>query len=131
MDFDFFSLCKAIVDGSLKDFPLKWKEAYACAPVMVSGGYPGSYQSGYEIDLSDFSALKENNANEDIELFIAGAKMQDSKLKTSGGRVLCVSAFGKSFDEAREKAYKGLKTIRFTDNFCRKDIGLAGAAEST
>jgi phosphoribosylamine--glycine ligase len=45
--------------------------------------------------------------------------------------VLCVSAFGKSFDEAREKAYRGLETISFTDSFYRKDIGLPGAAEST
>ena len=131
MDFDFFSLCKAIVDGSLKDFPLKWKNAYACAPVMVSGGYPGSYQSGYEIDLSDFSVLKENKANEDIEVFIAGAKMQEGKLKTSGGRVLCVSAFGKNFDEARKKAYRSLEAIKFQNSFYRKDIGLPGAAESS
>ena len=126
MDSDFFALCQAIHDGSLQNFSLKWKNAYACAPVVVSGGYPGSYKTGYEIDLSEFS--KHSDAG---EVFFAGAELVDGKLRTSGGRVLCVSAFGESFDEAREKAYRGLETISFTDSFYRKDIGLPGAAEST
>ena len=49
----------------------------------------------------------------------------------SGGRVLCVWAFGDSFDDVRKKAYRGLEAISFNDSFYRKDIGLPGVAEST
>ncbi len=133
MQSDFASLCKAITDGSLKDFNLEWKQGYQVAPVAVSGGYPVYYKKGYGIYL-DEKKIKPSGA----KIFIAGAienrRAKDAsspKLATFGGRVLAASAFGKTFDEAREKAYEAIDGISFTDMFFRQDIGLPGAAEST
>lgn len=132
MDFDFASLCKSITDGSLKDFNLEWKKGYQVAPVAVSGGYPKSYKKGYNIIINE-EKVNESNA----KVFIAGAmenrrsrSPDDTKLVTSGGRVLACSAYGTTFDEAWKNAYEAMSGIKFTDMFYRKDIGLPGAAES-
>ncbi|MCR5285193.1 MAG: phosphoribosylamine--glycine ligase [Treponema sp.] len=128
MDFDFASMCIAITNGSLKDFNLKWKKGYQVAPVVVSGGYPEAYKKGCKITFNE-ALLKESTA----KIFIAGAvsgRRGEDDLLTSGGRVLASSAFGETFKEAWEKAYKGISAVKFEDAFYRKDIGLPGAAES-
>lgn len=171
LDCDFAHLCTAILDkdneGTLKDFKMRYKEGSVCAPVAVSGGYPEAYKTGYEIEISKTDNLvqniseilqkphnvQENQKNGNIKLFISGAeapndnkenihaRICEKKLLTTGGRVLCVSAFVSAaeaketgqtdtLDAAREKAYRGLKRIRFKDMFYRKDIGLPGAADS-
>jgi len=128
MDFDFADLCKAIIDekqtGLLKDFSsnLKWKKGFVCAPVAVSGGYPGSYAKGKEITFK--------KGNDNTKVFIAGGQQKNNKLLTSGGRVLAVSAFGSTFEEAYKTAYNAMNDISFDGMFYRKDIGLPGAAES-
>ena len=135
MESDFASLCTAITDGTLSSFNLKWKDGFVVAPVAVSGGYPGVYKKGYIIHIIQ-GAIEATGA----KVFIAGA-MQDRRTTehdeieighfiTNGGRVLACSAFGSTFDLAREKAYCALKAIKFTGMFYRKDIGLPGAAES-
>ncbi|WP_428771844.1 phosphoribosylamine--glycine ligase [Treponema sp. HNW] len=171
LDCDFARLCTAILDqnneGLLRHFEIRHKKGSVCAPVVVSGGYPDLYKTGYEIDirtpysiLRKVSAVLQKTQNQEpkpgrnsVKLFISGAeavkaeeeaeklRICEKKLITSGGRVLCVSAFA-SEDEckeagkedtlglAREKAYHALKRIRFKDMFYRKDIGLAGAADS-
>ena len=147
MDSDFASLCTAITDGTLKDFSLTWKKGFCVAPVAVSGGYPEHYKKGMQITL-DYKGVHDTGA----KVFIAGAIINrrsnshtaavdhlsfledDSPemhmLITNGGRVLACSAYGATFDEAREKAYKALTKISFKGMFFRKDIGLPGAAES-
>lgn len=135
MESDFAALCIAITDGTLNDYApsgasaLKWKKGYVCAPCMVSSGYPGKYEKGKEITIGH-EALDKTGA----KIFIAGASMQDGanggKLVTSGGRVLCASAFGGTLDEARDAAYKALDAIHFDGAFYRHDIGLPGAASS-
>lgn len=126
MDFDFASLCLSIIDGSLSSFPLKWKSGVTVAPVAVSGGYPGSYKKGIPIT---FDEAKIKSAGSKI--FIAGAVTgSDSKLLTSGGRVLACSTYGDTFDEAWKKAYEALEGVHFEGMQYRKDIGLPGAAES-
>ena len=134
MDFDFAALCAAIVDGSLKDFDMKWKKEFAVAPVAVSGGYPGSYPKGKAISID-----KNLVDRSDAKVFIAGA-IEDRREKneggesnglvTSGGRVLAVCAKGQSFDDAWKKAYDAMEGVRFEGMFFRKDIGLPGAAVS-
>jgi phosphoribosylamine--glycine ligase len=116
MDSDFADLCAAILDGSLGDFPLKWKQGAVCTPVAVADGYPGPYRKG-DIITIDAAALAKTGA----KLFVAGA---DSALRTSGGRVLAVSAFGADAAEAWTAAYRGLAAISFAGMSCRKDIGL-------
>lgn len=125
MDFDFADMCKAIINGTLKDFDFKWKDGFSCAPVAVSGGYPEEYKKGYEISINSETVEKTGT-----KIFIAGGKIENDKLVTSGGRVLAASSFGKTFDEAWQNSYKALEAVSFTDIFYRKDIGLPGAAES-
>jgi phosphoribosylamine--glycine ligase len=101
-------------------------EACACV-VMASGGYPGSYEKGYEISGLD-RAEKEG-----CIVFHAGTKEQDGRIVTSGGRVLGVTAIAPSLKEALGVAYRGVGEISFEGNFFRKDIGwraLQGAGRS-
>lgn len=125
MDFDFAAMCQSILDGSLSEFPVKWKKGFVCAPVAVSKGYPGEYEKGKPIKI-DSKIIAENNC----QVFIAGGKREQDVLKTSGGRVLAVSAFGSSLKEARHAAYKGMEGITFDGIFFRKDISMPGAADS-
>ena len=135
MDFDFEHMCEAIVDGELKSFKMNWRPGYVVSPVAVSGGYPQGYKKGLPIFCSENSLISTGS-----KVFIAGAildrrdtqnKNPDStRLVTSGGRVLACSGYGATFDEAWNKAYKAIATIKFDDMFYRKDIGLPGAAES-
>lgn len=127
MDFDFLKLCQAIINEKLQDFTCTWKPGFVCAPVAVSGGYPGDYQKGYLISLP--------SQTQDAEkIFIAGAQLnrreENHPLITSGGRVLATVAYGETFQEAWEKAYALMGKVHFEDMFYRKDIGLPGAAES-
>ena len=128
MDFDFASMCTAILNGTLKDFNFSWKPGYQVAPVVVSGGYPGEYKKGCPITF-DEGLMAESGA----KIFIAGAQVGrrgNDDLLTSGGRVLACSAYGDTFDKAWKQAYIGVSGVRFEDSFYRRDIGLPGAAES-
>ena len=134
MDFDFAEMCKAIMDGNLKDFNFAWKKGYAVAPVAVSGGYPNAYKKGIPISINASAESMKG-----CKIFIAGAiedrrangaKGKDLSLITSGGRVLASCAQAATFDEAWNNAYALMKQISFEGMFYRKDIGLPGAAES-
>lgn len=129
MDFDFAELCQAIMDGTLNEFDMKWKDGFQVAPVAVSGGYPLSYPKGKTISFDD---AKINAAG--AKVFIAGAikdrRSATPTMITSGGRVLACSAHGATFEEAWKAAYSALEGVKFDGMFYRKDIGLPGAAES-
>ena len=134
MDFDFAEMCKAIMDGKLKDFNFAWKKGYAVAPVAVSGGYPNAYKKGIPISINASAESMKG-----CKIFIAGAiedrrangaMGKDLSLITSGGRVLASCAQAATFDEAWNNAYALMKQISFEGMFYRKDIGLPGAAES-
>ncbi len=134
MDFDFFEMCQAIVDGSLSDFKFSWKKEFSVAPVVVSGGYPGSYLKGVPITIEECLIKKLGG-----KIFVAGA-IEDRRaserlpgipnLITSGGRVLAVSATAPTFEDAWKKAYESIEAVKFEKMFFRKDIGLPGAAVS-
>ena len=136
MDFDFYEMCKAIIDGTLDKFDFSWKKGYVVAPVAVSGGYPKAYKKGVSITMNT-QKIEESKA----KVFIAGAIADRRashnpepenfcRLVTSGGRVLACSSYGDTFDEAWKKAYEALSAIRYEGMAYRKDIGLPGAAES-
>ena len=132
MDFDFALMCGAIVDGTLDSFPFAWKKGYQCAPVAVSRGYPGSYPKGLPLAIDE-----EAVARAGAKVFVAGAQADEREkaggkgsLVTSGGRVLASSAFGETVEEARSRAYEGLKSVSYDGMFYRRDIGLPGAAVS-
>lgn len=128
MNFDFASMCTAILNGTLKSFDFEWKPGYQVAPVIVSGGYPLDYKKGFDISFNE-TLLKASTA----KVFVAGAvpgRRGAGDMLTSGGRVLACSAYGTTFKEAWEKAYQGISAVKFEGAFYRKDIGLPGAAES-
>ena len=116
MDFDLVDLCDAILSG--RDFHLAWKQGAVCAPVAAADGYPGSYRTGDAITI-DAAALKRNEA----KAFIGGAAGEAASLRTSGGRVLTVSAYGADADEAYINAYRGLEAVSFEGMGFRRDIG--------
>ena len=123
MDSDFAELCLAIAEGRLSGFSIRWKEGAVCAPVVAAGGYPGSYRGGDPIAINP-EGLKRTGA----KLFVAGAQRgaggpSGSGLRTSGGRVLSVSALGSDADDAFAKAYEALRCVSFDDMYYRKDIG--------
>ena len=116
LDVDLFELLNKTVDGELSEEDIKWKDETCLTVIMCSGGYPGSYEKGKEIEGLD-------QVDKDTIVFHNGTKKSDGKFFTNGGRVLSVTALGKSLDEAREKAYKNVEKIKFDKAYFRKDIG--------
>ncbi|KEI01062.1 phosphoribosylformylglycinamidine synthase [Clostridium botulinum] len=114
MDSDYLELMLKALDKELKNYDVKWKNGHICCITAVSKGYPGSYEKGFEI-----TGLN----NTDSKVFIAGAKEENEKLVSDGGRVLNVVAFGKTLDDAKKKAYKDIEKIDFDGMYYRHDIG--------
>ena len=105
-------------DGMLKAFDLRWYEQPALTVVMAAKGYPGSYARGGVIE-----GLEEAAAVEGVEVFHAGTKAEGARILANGGRVLNVSAIGKTVGEAQARAYQAISRIRWPDGFYRHDIG--------
>jgi phosphoribosylamine--glycine ligase len=105
-------------DGQLKSFDLRWYRDAALTVVMAAKGYPGDYKRGSVIEGLDVAG-----EIEDVEIFHAGTKEAGGKITANGGRVLNVSARGKTVGEAQAKAYQAIDRIKWPDGFCRRDIG--------
>jgi len=112
---DLVDILISVVDNKLSQVIVEWIDAACVGVVMASGGYPGNYKTGFKITGLD-------KVNDDIMVFHAGTKLQDSKVCTDGGRVLTVTATGKSMAEARAKVYLNLPHIHFDGCHYRKDI---------
>jgi phosphoribosylamine---glycine ligase len=108
----------ACCDGVLKSFDLRWYPDAALTVVMAAKGYPGNYAKGSPIEGLDAAA-----AVEGVEIFHAGTKAEGGKILANGGRVLDVSALGKTVAQAQARAYQAVDRIRWADGFCRRDIG--------
>jgi phosphoribosylamine--glycine ligase len=105
-------------DGQLKNFDLRWYPDAALTVVMAANGYPGPYSRGSAIE-----GLEAAGAVEGVEIFHAGTKAEAGKIVANGGRVLNVSALGKTVSEAQARAYHAIDKIRWPEGFCRRDIG--------
>jgi phosphoribosylamine--glycine ligase len=108
----------ATSDGVLNTFDLRWHEDVALTVVMASRGYPGDYLKGTEIRGLDAAADVEG-----VEIFHAGTASDGGRIVAAGGRVLNVSARGKTVLEARQRAYRAVARIDWPGGFCRSDIG--------
>jgi phosphoribosylamine---glycine ligase len=108
----------ASVDGQLKSFDLRWYPDPALTVVMAAKGYPGDYKRGSVIEGLDEAAKVEG-----VQIFHAGTKAEGGKILANGGRVLNVSAIGKTVKEAHARAYEAISRIRWPEGFCRSDIG--------
>ena len=118
MKTDILDVFLAATENDLDKINIEWSDESAVCVVMASGGYPGAYEKGIEIDGID-------NVDDGIIIFSAGTKEDNNaKILTSGGRVLGVTALGKTHEEAREKAYQNVKKIHFEGAQYRKDIGV-------
>lgn len=106
----------AAVEGRLDQVKIEWSQDPCVGVVMASGGYPGKYKTGLPISISD-------KLGKDINIFYAGAKRtDDGQILTDGGRVLTVTATGKTIKEAREKVYANIPFISFEGCHFRRDI---------
>jgi phosphoribosylamine--glycine ligase len=105
-------------EGELKQSEAKVKPGSVVTVILVSGGYPGKYETGIPIEGLD------KVDDPDVVVFHAGTKMEEGKPVTSGGRVLNVTATGPDIQSALAKAYAqiGLDKIHFKDMHYRKDI---------
>lgn len=121
---DLVRIMLAAIEGKLESVDEKqlWSERAAVTVVMASGGYPGSYETGFEIQ-----GLDEAEKDKDVVVFHAGTASRNSKAVTSGGRVLNVSATGETLKEAREKAYAACRKIQFKGAYFRSDIALTAS----
>ncbi len=108
----------AAVDGQLKHFDLRWYLEPALTVVMAAKGYPGDYTKGTRIEGLDAAAQIEG-----VEIFHAGTKAEGDSILANGGRVLNITAAGKTVSEAQHRAYEAVDRIKWPEGFCRRDIG--------
>lgn len=119
----------ACVEGRLDTVELRWRSEIAACVVMASGGYPGSYAKGKPILGLDQAATVDQSA-----IFHAGTRLTydqprdqprplTPQLVTDGGRVLCVTGWGDTLSDALDRAYTGIRAIRFEGSHFRSDIG--------
>ncbi len=112
---DLLELFTAVATETLDEKTLETDSRYAVTVMMVSGGYPEAYADGKVIEGLD--------EVQDSIVFHAGTKEKDGKVVSSGGRVLSVTSYGKTMEEALETSYRNIGKIRFEDSYFRKDIG--------
>ena len=118
---DLVALCQSALAGKLDSVTADWDPRPAVGIVLAAGGYPGSYNKGDEI-----TNIPSETA--DSKVFHAGTTLQDGKLCTNGGRVLCATAMGEKVSSAQQLAYEITKQIKWQDAFYRSDIAYRAIA---
>ena len=111
---DLLTVMQAVTNSTLADVDVEFSEESCACVVMASNGYPVSYETGFEITADD-DVMK--------DIFVAGARLEDGKLLTGGGRVLGVTALGSCLSCAINNAYAKVEKVHFDNAFYRKDIG--------
>ncbi len=117
---DIIEVIEACIDGTLDTIDLQFADNACVCVVLASGGYPVSYQKGFEIH-----GLENFENREGCYVFHAGTKLVDGKMVTNGGRVLGVTALGDDLKSARANAYEAVKLVDFEGAYHRSDIGKA------
>ena len=113
---DLLTALLAAREGKLT--PLQWRDEVALTVVMASKGYPGAYEKGHVI-----TGLKEAAKVPGVTVFHAGTERRGDAIVAVGGRVLNVTALGKTVAEAQARAYQAVDLIHWNGAFCRRDIG--------
>ncbi|PLU17022.1 phosphoribosylamine--glycine ligase [Sinorhizobium medicae] len=121
---DLLPLLYAAATGTLEGMKAEWRDDVALTVVMAARGYPGSYEKDTPID-----ALPEASAT--TKVFHAGTTMKDGRLVATGGRVLNVTATGKSVSVAKDAAYAAVRNVTWENGFHRNDIGWRAVARET
>ena len=120
LDGDLVDIMQAALAGDLSAVPVRQKPESALGVVVCAKGYPQAYPKGMPIE-----GLDEAEAD-GAKVFHSGTVIENGVCKANGGRVLCVTALGKTLAEAQAKAYKAVDKIRMPDSFHRSDIGDKG-----
>lgn len=112
---DLVELFQAVADQKLDDVALVIDQRSAATIMLVSGGYPEAYEKGKAI--SGLERIK------DSMVFHAGTQLQNKQVVSNGGRVLAVTSYGNTFQEAIKKSYQNIEQLHFDTMYFRKDIG--------
>ncbi len=123
LDSDLLDLCFAATEGRLNEATPKWDPRPTLGVVLAIRDYPGGYPKGVPI-----TGLDEAEEEVDVKVFHAGTMLDNGRVVTNGGRVLCVGAKGETLALSKEKAYRAAEKIQFEGKFCRSDIGAAALA---
>jgi phosphoribosylamine---glycine ligase len=115
---DLLEVLLATAQGKLDKIELKWDVRPAVCVVAAAPGYPGNYKKGIPI-----TGLEKVGSMPDTQVFHAGTEVKEGRIVTSGGRVLTVTALGKTIGEAQTRAYQTMAQIHFEGMHYRRDIG--------
>ena len=119
LESDLLTVMQATTSGMLADTEVKFSDKNACCVVTASAGYPISYQKGFEITMTEEA---------DVHTYVAGAKLENGKLLTSGGRVTGTTAVADTLADAIKEAYRLADGVHFENAYRRNDIGQRGLA---
>ena len=114
LESDLLTVMQATTNGTLADTEVRFSDKYACCVITASAGYPVSYKKGFEITMTPEAAA---------HTYVAGAKLENGKLLTSGGRVTGTTAVAGSLAEAIREAYRLADGVQFENAYRRSDIG--------
>ena len=118
---DTIDVFEACIDGTLDQIDLQFEDNACVCVVLASDGYPLAYEKGFEI-----TGMENFKDKDGYYLFHAGSKFDENgKIVTNGGRVLGVTATGKTLKEARANAYEATEWVNFDNKYMRHDIGKA------
>lgn len=114
LESDLLTVMKAVTDETLADCEVKFSDKSACCVIMASEGYPVKYEKGYEITIPE--EVEDN-------VYVAGAKLENGKLLTNGGRVLGVTKIADTLEQAIALSYNAVEKVCFGNAYYRHDIG--------
>ena len=114
LESDLLTVMQACTNGTLAETEVKFADKHACCVILASSGYPQSYKKGFEITFTEEA---------EKATFVAGAKLENGKLVTSGGRVTGTTAISDSLESAIKEAYRIAQGVKFENSYCRSDIG--------
>ena len=112
---DFVEILLAMANGTLDEITIEIDQRAATTIMLVSGGYPEDYEKGKEI--TGIEAIQDSIP------FHAGAQLKDGKVVTTGGRVMAITSYGNTYQEAIKKSYQSIEKLHFDKMYYRKDIG--------
>lgn len=112
---DVIDLFKAVAEERLDKVSLELDERFCTTVMLVAGGYPEAYVNG--------EIITGTENVKDSMVFHAGTKIENNNIVTNGGRVIAISAYGNTMEEALEKSFNGANTIDYQGKYFRRDIG--------